>query len=139
MLSSLVLYASFTTLCSAEVYTFPVKSIDLTSALTPSFYVLQTGEQLLPVTDLAPVNGIQMEDGSFAIVGKAVEADGSSVKEGFAIKLTSTGAYTAHWKSGVTGDDASNAVVQLPSGGDLLVRAPLFSILCRWSVERRWP
>ena len=87
--------------------------------MTPAFYVLNTGGQMTPIDDFHPVNGIETSDGSFVLAGKGLETSGQP--EAFAIKLSSTGAYQASWKSNIVGGDAANAVIQLPSGGDLLV------------------
>ena len=113
--ASVVLWAA---LVGADVYTYPVKSINLASAMSPSFYTMLTGTQLSPVADLHPVNGIEASDGSFVLAGKGMI---SSTNAAFAIKLNSTGSYLASWTSGLSDANAANAVVQLPSGGDLLV------------------
>lgn len=105
----------------ADVYTYPVKSVNLASAYTPSFYVALEGSQLAPVTDLHPVHGIQTSDGGYVLTGKGVEQDGSSIKEAWAVKLNSAGGFVWAWRSNITGDDAANAVVQLPGNGDLLI------------------
>jgi len=106
---------------SADVYTYPVKSINLTDAYMPSFYVMLTGSQLAPVTDLHPVHGIQTSDGGYVLTGKGVEKDGDSVTEAWAVKLNSVGDFVWAWRSNISGYDAANAVVQLPGNGDLLI------------------
>lgn len=87
----------------------------------PSFYVMLTGSQLAPVTDLHPVHGIQTSDGGYVLTGKGVEKDGDSVTEAWAVKLNSVGDFVWAWRSNISGYDAANAVVQLPGNGDLLI------------------
>ena len=66
--------------------------------------------------------GIETSDGSFVLTGKALEAEGSAYTEAFAVKLSSTGTLQASWTSGLSSaSDAANAVIQLPSGGDLII------------------
>jgi len=73
------------------------------------------------ITDAHAVHGIEDEDGNIVVVGKGVEAY-PSTGEAFAAKLNgTTGALMYHWKSGVVGNDGSNAVVQLPDGDYLVV------------------
>ena len=107
--------------CSQKGQNFPVKSINLASAPTVSFYegpsVASYG-----LFDVHPVHGAVLADGSYVMAGKAVEADGSTKKRMFCIKLSSVGA--VQWVWGHTIDnqqDAANAVLQLPGGGDIIV------------------
>eukprot|EP01047_Picozoa_sp_COSAG01_P016550 COSAG01_NODE_852_length_13108_cov_7.167423_6_plen_577_part_00 len=109
---------------TSEAINYPVKSTNLATAPTVSFYKT-VSEGSLPnlgtVTDLHAVHGIQTADGGYVQCGKGMEADGSSLTEGFCAKLDSTGAVVWAWKSGVAGNDAANAVAELPGGTELLV------------------
>ena len=108
--------------CIGAWDTFPVKSVNLASADAISFFAKQNAETDLAVLDAHAVHMTETSDGSFVLVGKGVEAEGSSVMEAFAAKLSSTGSVQWVWKSNVAGQsDMANAVLQLPSGGDLLV------------------
>lgn len=79
--------------------------------MTPSSYTpLLEGTKLSLVTNLVPVNSVILFDGNIVVVDKAVESDGSSTTEGFAMKTSTTGAHIASWRSNVASDDASNAV-----------------------------
>ena len=107
-----------------EVYTFPVKSINLNAAASVNFYV--SPDLLSPVNyglyDIHPVHGALLSDGSVVMTGKCVESDGGTLKNAFAVKMSATGGVQWVWKSTATGvEDAANAVVQLPNGGDLIV------------------
>ena len=55
----------------ASQYTFPAKSVNLASALSPAFYNVFTLSQLAPATDFHPVHGIQLADGGYLFSGKA--------------------------------------------------------------------
>lgn len=106
---------------AVRMFTYPVKSINLQDAAKPTFYVGFSGDATLqPAEDLHPVHGIECADGGFVLVGKAAEGGGASAMEGFAVKFSASGTKLWSWKSGVTGDDAINAVAQL-SNGDVLV------------------
>ena len=111
---------TFAVLCTAvfgEVYNFPAKSVNIGSAYTESFFSTTSLEaQITPATDAHAVHGIELADGSFVLTGKALEAEGSPNHEAFAVKLSATGAVVWGWKSGVSGQDASNAAAQLPNG-----------------------
>ena len=72
---------------------FPVKSINLASAPTVSFYEGPSVESYADgLFDVHPVHGAVLADGSYVMAGKAVEADDSTKKRMFCIKLSSTGA-----------------------------------------------
>lgn len=104
-----------------QVYNFPVKSQNMHQAHTPDFYV---GPDLSSygMYDVHPVHGARLSDGSYVMVGKAVEGDDSSIKKSFAVKMSATGSVEWVWSSPNDGvDDASNSVIQLPNGGDLVV------------------
>ena len=104
----------------ADWTNFPVKSINMSAAYPPAFYMAASPEgeasplqTLAPVTDLHPVMGVEVSDGGFVLVGKGVESDGSSIMEAFAVKLSAAGKVEWAWKSGVSGNDAANAVQQV--------------------------
>ena len=100
---------------------FPVKSISLSSAPSVAFYVSYSLDSV-GLYDVHPVHGAATSDGSYVMAGKALEGDGSSFKRMFCVKLSSTG--TPIWTWGHTIDsqqDAANAVLQLPNGGDIIV------------------
>ena len=105
-----------------NAYTFPVKSINLAGAQQVDFYV---GPDVASygLFDVHPVHGAYIpSDGSYVMCGKAVEADGSSVKRAFAVKLSSTGTVQWVWGSNIANQhDAANAIMQLPNNGDLIV------------------
>ena len=68
------------------------------------------------------MHGCQTSDGSYVMTGKALESDGGSVKKAFAVKLSTSGSVQWVWGSTAAGlQDAGNAVMQLPSAGDLIV------------------
>lgn len=72
--------------------------------------------------DVHPVHGTVLSDGSYAMVGKALEGDGSSYKRMFCVKMSATGGTQAVWGLAVDSkQDAANAVLQLPNGGDIIV------------------
>ena len=100
---------------SADVYTFPVKSVNLDIAMSPSFYAASGVDSLAPVTDFHPVHGLQTSDGGYVGVGKGAEVEGGSAREAFAVKFSSSGALSWAWKSGVAGDDVANAVARRPA------------------------
>lgn len=105
----------------AEWDTYPVKSISLTAAPSPQFYV-SPDVSSYGIFDVHPVHGCKTSDGSYVMTGKALEGESSSVMKAFAVKLTSTGTVAWVWGSNADGvNDAANAVLQLPNGGDLIV------------------
>jgi len=105
----------------ADIYTYPVKSINLGSAMAPAWYEgMDPSGQYGPVTDFHPVHGTTASDGGFVVVGMARESESTETKEAFALKFSSSGSFVWGWKSGSSGEDAANAVLEL-SGGDLLV------------------
>ena len=93
----------------ADVYNYPVKSINLADAMNVSFYVMNDGSPMSPVEDFHPVHGMQSSSGSFILAGKGIEG---SYTKAFAIKLSSTGAYEASWVCNAT-SSAANAVVEM--------------------------
>ena len=100
----------------ADVYTYPVKSINLDAASSVSFYVAYgSTEQMGTVDDLHPVHGVQTTDGSYVIVGKALESEFAENTEAFAMCLDAQGALKWGWRSGLAGSDAANAVAQVSS------------------------
>lgn len=109
----------------ADFDNFPVKSINLVAAATPTTYV-NPDVSSYGIFDAHPVHGVETSDGSFVMVGRAVESEDSSILCAFAVKLSSTTVGVAPspqwvWRSSATGvNDVSNAVIQLPNG-DLVV------------------
>ena len=73
--------------------------------------------------DAHPVCGGLTSDGGYLMAGKAMESDiDESKTRSFAVRLTSTGAIKWVWASQPNQkDDAANAVLQLPNGGDVIV------------------
>eukprot|EP00931_Biecheleriopsis_adriatica_P016558 TRINITY_DN12164_c0_g1_i1.p1 TRINITY_DN12164_c0_g1~~TRINITY_DN12164_c0_g1_i1.p1 ORF type:complete len:590 (-),score=79.75 TRINITY_DN12164_c0_g1_i1:244-1965(-) len=106
-------------------YTDSAKSVNLSSALQVSWFKL-VDKRLPALYDFHPVHGIETSDGSYVLVGKCGDNEDPGVSEtrevndGWAVKIDATGSTQWSWKTGRTGSDVSNAVVQLPSG-DLLV------------------
>lgn len=121
MRSSLLLWSGAIALSSAQTYggNFPAKSINLASADNVAYYNVYT-EAETQVFDAHAVHGAPTSDGGWVVVGKGLEADGSSITESFAVKFTSSGARQWSFLSGHSGSDAFNAVVQLGTGGDLI-------------------
>ena len=111
------------TLAYADYDNFPVKSINIASAPSISFYTTYPlgGTGQITLEDAHPVYGFECSGGGYVFCGKGLEAEGSSNNEAFAVKFTSTGAYQWGWRSNVAGMDAANACMQLPNGGDVLV------------------
>ena len=104
-----------------QVYNFPVKSQNMDKAHTADFYA---GPDLSSygMHDVHPVHGAMLSDGSYVLVGKAVEGDDSFIKKSFAVKMSATGSVEWVWSSPNDGvDDASNSAIQLPNGGDIVV------------------
>ena len=103
---------------AADFDTFPVKSKNLNQSNPVAFYESPSvaGYGLF---DVHPVHGTATSDGGYVMVGKAVEADGSTIRRAFAVKLNATGSILWVWGSTAAGvDDVANAVVQLPRGSD---------------------
>lgn len=122
MLARLLSFLSFFAVGRGDVYTYPVKSTNLEQAFGVEFYAGHAAPaSIAPVSDLHAVHGIETSDGGYVLVGKGVEREDGSVTEAFAVKLSASGSVSWTWKSGVSGDDAANAVIQLPSGGALIV------------------
>ena len=130
------------------VYTFPVKSVNLSSAATPEFYNLYSAEGLEGTNaqgfgkiweDPHPVHGIQTSAGDYVIVGKIMEGSGEGrVNEAFAIKTDSKGDLLWSWSSGlatsqkdsggsvVSAENAANAVAEISSTE---------VVVCGWSTR----
>eukprot|EP01063_Lacrimia_lanifica_P024835 TRINITY_DN3265_c0_g1_i14.p1 TRINITY_DN3265_c0_g1~~TRINITY_DN3265_c0_g1_i14.p1 ORF type:complete len:564 (+),score=190.12 TRINITY_DN3265_c0_g1_i14:51-1742(+) len=99
-----------------DVYTYPVKSINLDNAPAVEFYTANDGASLNPVGDLHAVHGIETSDGGYVLVGKGIESEETAeaaIHEAFAVRLDSAGQMTWAWRSGVAGGDAANAVAQV--------------------------
>eukprot|EP00948_MAST-09A_sp_MAST-9A-sp1_P001117 g1117.t1 len=94
----------------ADVYTFPVKSIDLSKALSVQLYAAIPSDSISGIEDLHPVHGIQLTDGTYLVCGKGIVNSNSM---SFVMRVSKTGKYLWGWKSDVTGTDACNAVLQL--------------------------
>ena len=127
------------TLASTSAYqgNFPTKSVNIAAADTVAFYkVLETSTT--GVEDAHAVHGASTSDGGWVVVGKGLEADGSSVTEAFAVKFTSAGSVQWTYKSGISGADAFNAIIQLPDGGDLIAVGyrQVGGVNCRSLVKR---
>ncbi|GMI04664.1 hypothetical protein TrVE_jg1415 [Triparma verrucosa] len=105
-----------------NTYTYPVKSINLSSALKPEYYGAYSSDELSVgrTTDVHAVHGIQTSTGASVLVGKGDEAEGSQYSDAFAVGLSSTGAKVWGWGSNSANGDAANSVAEL-SSGDLLV------------------
>lgn len=131
-----------TSVVHADVYNFPAKSVNIGSAYTEAFFAAHTltsggTGSISPAADAHAVHGVQLADGGFVLTGKAVESDGSSVHEAFAVKLDAAGSLVWGWKSGVSGQDAANAAAQLPNG-EILIAGNCrenYSFFCSWSLR----
>jgi len=75
------------------------------------------------VDDAHPVNGVELSNGDYAIVGKALRCEDCPGSEGFAVVVDgSTGRTKWQWTLNSRKDDVLNAVVEVPDGsGDVLV------------------
>lgn len=108
---------------TADWATFPVKSINLAQSWKPTLYVAPVLESD-GLFDVHPTHGLLLSDGSIAYTGKTFEVEeteGTNYNSAFVAKLTPTGTVTWVHKGTLNGKhDLSNAVVQLPNGGDLV-------------------
>ena len=75
------------------------------------------------VDDAHPVNGVELSNGDYAIVGKALRCEDCPDSEGVAVVVDgSTGRTKWQWTLNSRKDDVLNAVVEVPDGsGDVLV------------------
>ena len=106
---------------AADYDNFPVKSVNIAGAASVEFYS-SPALASYNIFDVHPVHGCATSDGSYVMAGKALESEDGSFKKAFAVKLSSAGAVQWVWGSTASGvDDAANAVLQLPSGGDIIV------------------
>ena len=120
-LLALVVPRLASTQSTSYAYTFPVKSINLAQAQPLSFYVSPPVDSY-GLFDVHPVHGCVCADGGVVMAGKALESEESSTLRAFAIKLSASGSLVWVWGSAAAGaNDAANAVLQLPGGGDLVV------------------
>ena len=130
-----VLFLASTVLATDTAYTFPAKSVNLNAAYTTDWFAAHTlgsgTGNIHPAMDAHAVHGIQLADGGYILTGKALEADGSTVTEAFATKLSATGSIVWGWKSGIAGKDAANAAAQLPNGEVLIAGTPLSPFFAR--------
>ena len=103
---------------------FPVKSINVSGAEISDgkieFYKLIDSSCLGDsFDDPHPVHGFESWDDGFIFSGKGLDA--GKKFEAFTVKLSKTGDCIWGWTSNQTGlQDAANAAVQLPNGGDIL-------------------
>jgi len=117
----------------ADNYNFATKSVNLKNAYKAEFFKAHSMEsQLYPAADAAACTGVEMADGSYLLGGNSIEAEGSTIGEGFATKLDSKGNLLWAWKSGISGNDGILSVAQLPNGEVLAAGAcvslPSFSV-----------
>ena len=99
-----------------QVYTFPVKSQNLDSAMAVQFYQVNEADLGIgTVTDLHAVHGIQTHDGGYIMCGKGLESEAQGAPtESFCIKYNAAGGTSWAWKSNLVGlSDAANAVANL--------------------------
>ena len=96
-----------------------VGSIDVESAPAVLRY---TVPDVVNLEDPHPVHGIEMSNGDFALVGKALRCETCNDNEGFAVIVNGANGRTRWlYSHGISGkDDVINAVAELP-GGDLLL------------------
>ena len=75
------------------------------------------------VDDAHPVNGVELSNGDYAIVGKALRCERCDDPEGFAVVVDGrTGKTKWQWTPNSQQEDVLNAVVEVPDGsGDVLV------------------
>ena len=91
---------------------FPVKSINESIGDPISFYTFGSNYQT-GLNDGNVVHGIEAADGSFILVGRGVNG-------AHAVRFDWQGNHVWTWNSGVV-REASNQVMQLPNGGDILI------------------
>ena len=104
------------TLALADVYTFPVKSINLAASPTPEWYNVDPASI---VADAHAVMGIQVSDG-YVLCGKGLESETSTNSEAFVVKLNTAGAMVWGFSnSNANAKDACNAVTELADGSIL--------------------
>ena len=113
----------------AEWYTYPVKSINLTTAATPVFYNGYSPTDYPGFGSLGEahmVYGIGTDDGGVVMCGKAAEGGEGTPGEAFldaaVMKTDAAGTVQWTWRTNrLNSNDACNGLAQLPSGGDILV------------------
>ena len=117
--------ASRNFIVEAAFDTFPVKSLNLTSAQVIDMYEVFEHNTFSSMSDPHPVHGTQIVggtlDGGFAFVGKALRCEACLDTDGFLAVANSSGKLHWMWATGNIGNEYFNAVVQLPNGGDLLI------------------
>jgi len=121
---SLLMLFGLANVANAGVYTYPTKSINLSSAMSPSFYTgynTEEGWTGASMTDPHAVHGIEAADGSLIYCGKALRSESFSNPSAFAVKLSSTGTVLWSWLSSTSGGNACNAVVEIPSTNQVAV------------------
>mmetsp|Transcript_2142 Transcript_2142/g.4857 ORF Transcript_2142/g.4857 Transcript_2142/m.4857 type:complete len:178 (+) Transcript_2142:187-720(+) len=121
--------ADYTTYSTKHQYTFPAKSVNLTSPQlhSPQFYHLfvfggatsDDGREqgvTLNCDDPHPVHGIEASDASgFVVVGKCISNPESAQAQtqAFALKVDWSGALLWAWTSGLVNHNAANAVPEV--------------------------
>ena len=90
--------------------------------------------------DPHPVHGIEMLNGDFALVGKALRCETCRDVEGFLVIVDGdTGSTSWQYSHGIDGKDAINAVAQLPDGDLLLVGFQTLDGIAKRSLVRVRP
>ena len=113
----------------ADWYTYPVKSINLTSAATPVFYNGYWPGNYAGFGELGEahmVYGIATSDGGVVMCGKGAEGvedtPGAAFVDAVVMKTDADGTVQWTWRSNVlNSNDVCSGMAQLPSGGDVLV------------------
>jgi len=119
---------------SQQHYNYPAKNINLDSTTFSSYYSLQapgccSAFSSSQVDDFQAVAGIELAAGGYLLVGKGIDQAepnpaanecGGYETEGFAVKVSSSGAYEWGYLPGTTGSNVLNGVIEL-SNGEILV------------------
>ena len=101
---------------------FPLRSTNVNVSQPVEFYV-SPDVRSYGLVDPHPVHGALLSDGSYVMVGKALESESTGANtRAFAAKLNATGSLMWVWSSAADGSmDVANAVLQLPDVGALIV------------------
>ena len=90
-----LLLLSVLPLVHADVDTYPVKSINLDAAFTPTFYDgYNTYDGLIPgISECHVTNGIQTADGGFVVTGSGTPEPDDGTLVAFAVKIDVNGTF----------------------------------------------
>eukprot|EP00966_Prymnesium_polylepis_P125851 2910115-Prymnesium_polylepis.1 len=108
----------------ADVYTYPVKSVNLDRAAPVTYYNGFQSSSFPTWTSVAEahmVYAVSTSDGGVVMCGKGAET-GTIYHEAIVAKVTSSGTASWAWQSNALGEhEVCSGLAQLPNGGDILV------------------